>query len=62
MMSFRFKPDLIHRLDSWRSAQDVEPARTAVIEKAIEEFLDRRNVPHREPEAAAQDGKKRRED
>lgn len=35
-------PVLLDRLERWRRAQDVPPSKTAVLEAAIREFLDRR--------------------
>ena len=40
-LGLRLDQDLLTRLDRWRSQQAVEPGRTAVIEKALREFLDR---------------------
>ena len=34
--------DLLERLDAWRQLQDVPPSRTATIEVAVKEFLDKR--------------------
>lgn len=45
MISLRLPPDLIRRLDAWRDAQDFPPLRTAVVVKALEEFLAAREKP-----------------
>lgn len=37
-------PALLDRLEKWRRAQDVPPSKTAVLEAAIREFLERREV------------------
>lgn len=51
LMGQRFKrvvglaidPKLLDDLDKWRRAQDVPPTKTAVLETAIREFLERRH-------------------
>jgi len=45
MVSLALDPDLLDRLDKWRIAQDVPPAKTAVHEAALREFLERREQP-----------------
>lgn len=37
--------DILCALELWRRSQDVPPAKTAVQEAAIREFLERRHVP-----------------
>lgn len=40
-LGLRVEEGLLARLDAWREQQPVPPARTSVVEKALEEFLDR---------------------
>ena len=40
MMTMTLDPKLVERLDAWIKKQDFPPARNAVIEKAVKEFLD----------------------
>lgn len=42
-------PELLERLEVWRTSQDVPPTKTACLETAIREFLDRRNGVLRNP-------------
>jgi metal-responsive CopG/Arc/MetJ family transcriptional regulator len=35
-------PKLLARLEAWLSRQDVPPSRTAVVEAALREFLEKR--------------------
>lgn len=42
-------PALLDRLEAWRLAQDVPPTKTACMEAAIREFLDRREQKGAEP-------------
>jgi len=35
-------PKLIERLEAWLSKQEFPPSKTAVFDKALEDFLDRR--------------------
>lgn len=35
-------PDLLDSLEKWRTSQDVPPTKTACLEAAIREFLERR--------------------
>lgn len=42
VLTARVDAKTIERLDRWIAKQDVPPTRTAVIEAAINEFLDRR--------------------
>lgn len=35
-------PGLLDRLEAWRISQDVPPTKTACLETAIREFLERR--------------------
>ena len=45
MLSLRMPPAKLRRIDAWRETQDFPPDRTAVILKAIDEFLDARGAP-----------------
>ncbi len=40
-LGLRVEEGLLARLDAWREQQPVPPARTSVVEKALEAFLDR---------------------
>lgn len=40
-LGLRVEEALLARLDAWREQQPVPPARTSVVEKALEAFLDR---------------------
>lgn len=42
LTTFALDPDLLDRLEKWRQAQDVPPSKTAVLEVAVREFLERR--------------------
>lgn len=37
-------PALIERLDRWCAAQDVPPKRAQAVERALEEFLEKRDA------------------
>jgi predicted transcriptional regulator len=41
MVTLTLKPELVQRLKAWIAAQRLPPAQNAVVELAIEEFLDR---------------------
>ena len=41
-VSLALDPALLAKLDAWRLAQDVPPSKTACLETAIREFLERR--------------------
>lgn len=41
MVSFALDPDLIKRLELWLEGQELRPSKTAVIEVALKQFLDR---------------------
>jgi metal-responsive CopG/Arc/MetJ family transcriptional regulator len=51
-LGLRIDEGLLEKLDRWRAQQPVPPARTSVVEKALEEFLDR----HLKGEADGQKG------
>jgi predicted transcriptional regulator len=40
-ITLRLPPDLLAQLDAWRNSQRAPTTRTAVIELAVREFLDR---------------------
>lgn len=42
MMTFALDEALMERLWAWRDRQDVPPSKTAVLEVAVREFLERR--------------------
>jgi len=42
MVSLALDPVLLDRLDKWRQKQDLVPSKTAVLEAALREFLERR--------------------
>lgn len=44
MISFALDPVLLERLDKWLSKQELKPSKTAVLELALREFLDRREA------------------
>lgn len=46
-LGLRIDRALLERLESWRAAQDVPPAKIAVVETALKEFLDRREQPQK---------------
>lgn len=37
-------PELLERLEAWRMSQDVPPSKTACLEAAIREFLEKRTT------------------
>lgn len=39
--TFRLPQELLDRVSAWMKTQPVPPAETAVVEKALEEFLDK---------------------
>ncbi len=39
-LGLRVEERLLARLDAWREQQPVPPARTSVVERALEAFLD----------------------
>jgi hypothetical protein len=41
MVTLTLKPELVERLKAWIAQQRLPPAQNAVVELAIEEFLDR---------------------
>jgi Arc/MetJ-type ribon-helix-helix transcriptional regulator len=41
-VSFALDPKLLERIDKWIAKQEVPPSKTAVIESALREWLDRR--------------------
>jgi Arc/MetJ-type ribon-helix-helix transcriptional regulator len=43
MMSLALDPDLLRRMDAWISKQEFPPTKTAVLETALREFLDKRD-------------------
>lgn len=42
MVSFALAPELIRRIEAWIAKQDVPPTKTAVVEAALREWLDKR--------------------
>lgn len=40
MVTLTLDPELVERLKAWIKGQDFPPAQNAVVEKAIEKFLD----------------------
>jgi Arc/MetJ-type ribon-helix-helix transcriptional regulator len=49
MVSYALDPTLLDRLDKWLSRQDPAPSKTAVIESALRDWLDRRETEKRRP-------------
>ena len=45
MVSYALAPELLDRLDAWLASQQPPPSKTAVIETALREFLERRETP-----------------
>ena len=43
MVSLALDPDLLRRLDAWAAKQEFPPTKTAVLEAALREFLDKRD-------------------
>lgn len=43
------EPSLLDRLETWRMSQDVPPTKTACMEAAIREFLERREARNATP-------------
>lgn len=41
-VSYALDPKLLARLDAWLAKQDVAPSKTAVIEAALRDWLERR--------------------
>ena len=44
VLTARVDAKLLAQLDRWLAKQDVPPTRTAVVEAALREFLDRREA------------------
>lgn len=44
MVSFALDRDLIDQLDAWLEKQEIRPSKTAVVEAAIRQFLERAKV------------------
>ena len=44
MTSLALEPALLARLDKWLEQQEFPPTKTAVVEAALREFLDRRET------------------
>lgn len=44
MVSYALDPELLARLNKWLARQDVAPSKTAVIEAALREFLEKREA------------------
>lgn len=42
MVTYAVEPELLDRIEAWRTSQDVPPSKTAVVEAALREFLERR--------------------
>lgn len=42
MVSLALDPDLLARLDAWIAKQEFPPTKTAVLETALREFLQKR--------------------
>lgn len=42
MVSFTLDPELIERLEAWLAKQEFPPTKTAVMEAALREWLDKR--------------------
>jgi len=47
MVSLAINMQLLQRLDDWLDGQDVAPSKTAVVEAAIRDFLDKRDKSRR---------------
>jgi len=45
MVSYALAPDLLDRLDAWLASQSPPPSKTACVEAALREWLDRREAP-----------------
>lgn len=43
MVSYALDPALLGRLESWIAKQEIPPKKTAVIEEALRQFLDRKD-------------------
>jgi hypothetical protein len=48
MVTLTLKPELVERLKAWIGQQRLPPAQNAVVELAIEEFLDRNEATPRQ--------------
>lgn len=44
MRSYALDADLLERLEKWLAAQNPPPSRTGVIETALRDFLDKREL------------------
>jgi len=44
MVSYALAPELLDRLDAWLASQELPPSKTAVVEMALREFLEKREV------------------
>lgn len=40
--TFTISPEVIDRLEKWLASHELPPGKSAVVEKALVEFLDRR--------------------
>lgn len=43
MVSFALDPELLKQLDDWLRQQEFPPSKTAVVEVALREFLEKRD-------------------
>lgn len=48
-VSFLIDERVLDRVDQWRSRQEIAPAKTAVLELALREFLERREEKKKKP-------------
>lgn len=42
MVSFTLDPELVERIEAWLAKQEFPPTKTAVMEAALREWLDKR--------------------
>jgi hypothetical protein len=59
-IGLKLDPDQVGRIDAYRATLEWPVARTAVIEKAIDEFLDRHEQAAAKPASGAGRGRKGR--
>lgn len=43
-VSFALDPELLRRVEAWIASQEFPPSKTAVLETALREFLDKRDA------------------
>lgn len=59
MISMRLPPNVLKQLEAWREMQPVPPERTAIVLRALIEWLERNGAPPLEPMEPAKRGRRK---